>query len=87
MDDRFKLEAQYWRAFALLAIAGKRTIGDFWAELHRSSAGPFPSDQEVENILDEFYAELGRLLNSTLQAGRTDQLGSAPHEPRQTSSP
>ena len=87
MDDRFKLEAHYWRAFALLAIAGKRTIGDFWAELHRCSAGQFPSSQEVENILDEFYAELGRLLNSTLQSGRTDQVGSTPHERRQTSSP
>lgn len=60
MEDRFKFEADYWRAFALLAVARKRTIDDFWAELHRCSAGQFPSNQDVESILDEFYAESGR---------------------------
>jgi hypothetical protein len=63
MDQLFRREAIYWRAFALLALVNKRDIMDFQIELARSSAGMFVSDDDLEAVLNEFYLELGQILS------------------------
>ncbi len=64
MQDRYKLEAFYWRAFALLALAGKRSLEDFRAELDRCVSGVSLTDEDVAKTLNEFYAALGPALDS-----------------------
>lgn len=64
MQDSMKREAQYWRAFALLALVNKRTIRNFRVELARCKAGSPVSDDDLQAILSEFYAELGKILDS-----------------------
>ena len=66
MHDSSDLEAFYWRAFALLALTGKRTIEGFRAELDRCASGDSLADEDVMEILNESYAALGPALNPTL---------------------
>jgi hypothetical protein len=62
MNEPFKREAFYWRAFALLALVNKRNIKDFQGELARCSSGKFVSDDDLKSILTEFYPELSKVL-------------------------
>ena len=63
MDQLFRREAVYWRAFSLLALVKKRDMMDFQIELARSSAGKFVSDDELEAVLNEFYLVLRQILS------------------------
>jgi len=66
MEDRNQLEAQYWWAFACLALAGGRESGEFHEELVRRQAGEYPSPQEVDQIVNEASCQLSIVLNASL---------------------
>jgi len=86
MDEPFKREAYYWRAFALLALVNKRTVKDFQVELARCSSGKFVDDDDLKAILTEFYAELRQVLGpasceSEFAEWSGDPPASSPSEP------
>lgn len=66
-EDRRSIQAQssLLAGVCLLAPAGKRTIGDFQAELYRCSLRTFLTDEDVARILIEYHRELVSLLDST----------------------
>ena len=66
MEDRNQLEAQFWWAFACLALAGRRESAEFHQELLRRQDGIYPSAQEVSRVLDEACCHLSTVLNSSL---------------------
>ena len=73
MEDRNKLEAQYWWAFACLALAGQRKVEDFHAELLSRCAGSYPTGDKVNSIMDEACCFLSVVLNAYMS--ETDSQG------------
>jgi hypothetical protein len=76
MKDRNQLEAQYWWAFACLALAGQRQVEEFHAELLNRCAGRYPTTEEVNRIMDEACCFLSVVLNSYM--AKCEQTSSRP---------
>jgi hypothetical protein len=66
MAENQHLEAQYWWAFSCLALAGRRGPADFHDQLLRRTCCTFPTQQEVEAIVNEAVCYLSEVLNSGL---------------------
>ncbi len=73
MEDRIQLEAQFWWAFACLALAGRRQPEDFHAELLRRCADSSPTDEDVRRIVDEACCHLAVVLNATVNDAHRSQ--------------
>jgi hypothetical protein len=57
MEIDFQRKMQPW--------SGKRSIGEFQAELYRRSAGSLPADDEVDQLTELTLQALGPTLDST----------------------
>jgi hypothetical protein len=63
MQDKDRLEAQFWWAFSCLAVAGRRNEEDFRAEVVRRYSEFRPDPVEVDSIVQEACCHLALVLN------------------------
>ena len=73
MLNRDQLEAQFWWAFACLALTGCKQPEHFYEELVRRCAGFYPTEEEVKMIFNEACVLLSAVLNSTLESAGRDR--------------
>ena len=71
MQDKDLLEAQFWWAFACLAVAGRRNEEDFLVEVVRRNSGFYPDAVEVDTIVQEPCGGLALVLNRAKTGGAT----------------